>query len=237
MDANPDVVIVHFSTDQVYPGGTGPYDALNATQPRALNTYGRTKLEFEGALRTRCRSHYILRASMIYGPRTPRPCGKQSFVQFLEDKLFDGDDAEPLSLFADEYRSPVYVHDVVFATVSLAREQPALDEAHRTMNLGGPDTLSRAEIGALVARAAGRDPLLAVRRASRTETEGARYESPGDLTMDSTAVQRLVGVAFERMERVLPRVFALPNGEYPAGPAPVGRDGGDDDNGAGKTEL
>ena len=53
--------------------------------------------------------HVILRSSIIYGPNSPQPVSRRLFLQFVDGALRDG---PPTTFFADEWRSPVYVHDI-----------------------------------------------------------------------------------------------------------------------------
>ena len=53
--------------------------------------------------------HVILRSSIIYGLNSPQPVSRRLFLQFVDGALTDG---PPTSFFEDEWRSPVYVHDI-----------------------------------------------------------------------------------------------------------------------------
>lgn len=61
-------LLVHYSTDYVFNGEkTSAYDEDDAPDP--LNTYGRSKLEGEGRIRSAGCRHLIFRTSWIYGLR------------------------------------------------------------------------------------------------------------------------------------------------------------------------
>lgn len=60
--------LVHYSTDYVFDGtGTRPWKESDSPGP--LSVYGRTKLEGEQRIASRCTNHFILRTSWVYGGR------------------------------------------------------------------------------------------------------------------------------------------------------------------------
>jgi dTDP-4-dehydrorhamnose reductase len=60
--------LVHYSTDYVFDGsGHRPWREDDATGP--INTYGRSKLQGEDAVRAACERHLILRTSWVYAAR------------------------------------------------------------------------------------------------------------------------------------------------------------------------
>ena len=62
------------------------------------------------SLQERWGNHVILRSSLIYGPQPPLPVSRLLFLQFIVRTLKAG---KPTKFFSDEFRSPVYVQDVV----------------------------------------------------------------------------------------------------------------------------
>lgn len=110
VEALPDsTTLCHLSTDQVFDGLAAPYVESSETAP--VNTYGRSKLEFERLLSSALPTRSVcLRSSLILGGRTGGSCRKQSFLQFCDERLAAEGGAD---FFSDEYRSAVYVGDVV----------------------------------------------------------------------------------------------------------------------------
>lgn len=70
--------------------------------------------------------HVILRSSIIYGPQSPTPVSRALFLQFVAQQLAED---KPTSFFVDEYRNPVYVHDIVSIVLKLLEED---SQSHMT---------------------------------------------------------------------------------------------------------
>lgn len=137
----PVPIIIHLSTDQVYPG-EGRDTWREQGDPLAPeNAYGRSKLEAEQHLQAAWPQgrHVSLRASLIYGSQAPlAPVPRPLFVQFVAGKLAeaveaaaaDGDAAavpDPVPFFEDEYRSAVLADDIVGAVARMLRAIAAGD--------------------------------------------------------------------------------------------------------------
>ena len=58
----------------------------------------------------------ILRCSIIYGPQSPVPVARPLFLQFIAQQLAE---QKPTTFFYDEFRSPVFVMDIVHILVKL----------------------------------------------------------------------------------------------------------------------
>jgi len=76
------IEFVHFSTNYVFSGrelGRMPYTMKDAPDP--INTYGRTKVAGEAAVRKACAASYIIRTARVYGH------GKNSFLSSVVEHL------------------------------------------------------------------------------------------------------------------------------------------------------
>ena len=223
-------LLIYLSTDQVFKGDRGSYTPDSPAEP--VNSYGRSKLAFETMLQKRKgQPHVILRSSNIIG--APSPFSKATkFLQFLDDKL--AQNTTPLDLFEDELRSFVHVDDVCRVILDLIRiwradKTPFLSGA--TFHMGGPEPLSRVGLAERVAAARGfslhltdgKPKLRPTQRAALNEKMG--YESPLDISMDSSALESLLGWKFQSMTDALSACPASPPVPRAQRAAPAGAAG------------
>jgi dTDP-4-dehydrorhamnose reductase len=102
-------LLVHFSTDYVFDGSkTSPY--LETDSPNPINSYGRTKLAGEEAIRNSGASHLIFRTSWVYATH-----GKN----FLRTILRLATEREELKIVADQAGAPTCAFDLAEATTSV----------------------------------------------------------------------------------------------------------------------
>ena len=165
------------STDLVFDGRLGNYGELMAALP--IMAYGRMKIEAEGGVRDAAPGAVILRPSLLVGEsgillQPIHECGSLMRGQKVE-------------LYADEWRSPIHVDDVARACWDLVS-----GEASGIYHLGGPEKLSRLELGRLLCGMFRFDPKLIV-EARRPE------DRPRDTSLDSRRVTEFLGWAPRRL--------------------------------------
>jgi dTDP-4-dehydrorhamnose reductase len=115
--------LVHYSSDYVFDGRSGPYSETSATNP--LNAYGRTKRAGEEAIeRSGCR-HVILRTSWVYGARGNN---------FLNTMLRLAREREELRIVDDQIGAPTWSRTVADVTAALLAR---LDERRFDGDLAG----------------------------------------------------------------------------------------------------
>lgn len=168
--------LVHVSTDLVFDGEEAPY-AESAT-PAPLSVYGRTKREGELALAGRPRQ-LTVRVSLLYGPSLGGSRG--SFFDTQCQALRRGG---PLPLFVDEWRTPLDLPTAAQALVALAAS-----DVEGVLHLGGPERLSRWEMGRRLAAVLDLDSssLVAAPRAAVPAAE----PRPRDVSLDSSRCRGL----------------------------------------------
>ncbi len=169
---------VYASTDLVFDGEHAPYDEDATTEPCSL--YGRSKLEAECHVLTYARG-LVLRLPLMYG--LPDSTRAPSFFQQLMAALREG---RSLPLFVDEVRSPLWLDDAAHACIKLA--DSALTGV---IHAGGPERLSRYELGQQLARALGVDEGLL--RAARQADVSFPEPRPRDVSLDSTRYRKHFG--------------------------------------------
>jgi dTDP-4-dehydrorhamnose reductase len=164
---------VFVSTDLVYDGRSGGYAETQPAIP--ILPYGQLKLEAESAVRNACEDAVLLRPSLLVGEsgimqRPAYECGQ----------LVRG---QPADLYADEFRSPAHVDDVARAAWELCSL-----EVTGVFHVGGPERLSRFQLGQVLCRLFRFNPAL-LRQAARPP------DRPADTSLNSTRVTTLLGWA------------------------------------------
>jgi dTDP-4-dehydrorhamnose reductase len=185
---------IYASTDLVFDGESAPYDEHAAPEPGTL--YGRTKLEAECYVLA-YRRGLVLRFPLLYGlpdvQRTP------TFFETLTTSLRNG---QPVRLFEDEVRTPLWLDDAARACALLGAS-----ELTGVVHLGGPARLSRFEMGQRVAAALNVDPGLLV--PSRRAELQAPEPRARDVSLVNGRYRAHFGQAVGRsMELALPLALA-----------------------------
>jgi dTDP-4-dehydrorhamnose reductase len=123
---------IHVSTDLVFDGKHGPYS--EEAIPTPLSEYGRAKTQAEEVVKITIKNSLIVRPSLIYG-LDPFDHQTRWLMQGIEDN-------QPVRLFTDEFRSPIWVHTLCQALLELA-------EGTMTgiLHLGGTQAVNRWEFG------------------------------------------------------------------------------------------
>jgi dTDP-4-dehydrorhamnose reductase len=171
--------LVMVSTDLVFDGEDAPYGEEKI--PRPASVYGSTKREGE-ILALACPGALVVRVALLFGPALG---GRKGFFDAQVGALRQG---EAISLFDDEWRTPLALDVAARSLVALART-----EAAGTLHLGGPERMSRSEMGVRLARILGADESC-ILHTSRLSIPGERRVR--DVSLDSTRLRPLVpGVA------------------------------------------
>lgn len=170
-----DIPLIFFSTDLVFDGRAGNYD--ESAQPNPLSIYGETKAAAERIILANP-NHTVVRTSLNGGTSLK---GNRGFNEEMRQAWQAG---RTLTLFTDEFRSPICAKETARATWELALQQkPGL------YHLAGSERLSRLRIGQLLAA---RWPQLhpKLQPASLKEYPGAP-RSP-DTSLNCAKVQKLL---------------------------------------------
>lgn len=124
--------LIHVSSDVVHDGQNAPYADEASSIP--INAYGRSKAAAEAVVTETASGAVIVRTSLIYGLQEIDR-GTQSFIDRLET-------GQPLVLFNDVLRQPVWIETLSEALLKLAD----LDFAG-ILNVAGRQVLTREEFG------------------------------------------------------------------------------------------
>jgi dTDP-4-dehydrorhamnose reductase len=162
------------STDLVFDGERGHY--REDDPPGPLSVYGRTKAAAEGP--TLAAGGVVARVSLLYGPTL---VGRPAFFGEQVMALRAG---KPVTLFEDEWRTPLSLETAVRALLAVARS-----DFRGVLHVGGPERLSRLEMGRRLAAYLGVDS--SVIRVARREEFAAPEPRPRDTSLDSGRWRRL----------------------------------------------
>ncbi|MCM0678399.1 sugar nucleotide-binding protein [Micromonospora phytophila] len=132
--------LVHLSSDALHAGRPEPY--ADDEPPSPIFPYGAAKAAAETAVRAVDPGAALVRTSLIVGSEQSKQ------IRLCLDAL-----AGRATLFTDELRCPVDVADLAAAVLELV----VVDYAG-PLNVAGPDAVSRADLGLLVAARFGLDP-------------------------------------------------------------------------------
>jgi dTDP-4-dehydrorhamnose reductase len=165
--------LVHVSTDLVFDGEQAPYTETAAVSP--LSVYGRTKADAElEALRAP--ASVVVRVSLLFGPQRTERRG------FFDAQLVALRSGEPITLFDDEWRTPRSFRSAAAALAAVAG-----GTLTGIVHAGGPERMSRWEMGLRLARRLGIEAP-PVTRLSRLSVGGEPRAR--DVSLDSALLAR-----------------------------------------------
>jgi dTDP-4-dehydrorhamnose reductase len=172
------VRLVALSTDLVL-SGERPYWTED-DDARPASVYGRTKRAGERAVLEADARFAAVRVALVSG-RThgPQPSATEAIAWALAEE-------RPLRLFTDQYRTPVDPESVAEALTALLAGGPG-----GLYHLGGPERLSRFELGLRVAAVLGLDPRpIQPARQAQLAFDAPR---PADVSLDSRRARDRLG--------------------------------------------
>jgi dTDP-4-dehydrorhamnose reductase len=170
--------LVALSTDLVF-GGERPLVGED-DPPGPLGVYGRSKLAGEEAVLSACPGAAVARVALVLGRgHGARATSSESVAQALIG-------GRTTRLFTDEFRTPVDPESVADAVARLLDGQ-----AEGRFHLGGPERISRYDLGLRVARALGLSAAGIV--ASRQSDHAGPERRAADVSLDSGRARREIG--------------------------------------------
>lgn len=167
---------VFTSTDLVFDGLNGPYAETATVSP--VSRYGEQKVLAEVGMLQRCSQVVVCRMPLMFGLPSP---SSGSFIQPFLERLRSG---ESLSLFTDEFRTPVSGKTAAQGLL-LALEK----EVKGYLHLGGRERVSRYEFGQIMAEVL-EIPLTQIRGCRQRDVKMAAPRPP-DVSLESRLAQSL----------------------------------------------
>ncbi len=177
--------LIAISSDVVHDGKSAPYG--DDVPPSPINIYGRTKAAAEESILDIDPSAVIVRTSLMYGLDT-MDRGTAGFA----DRLVRN---EPLQLFTDVIRNPIWVETLAQAIVRLADT-----DVSGLLNIAGRQAVTREDYARKLFahwNIDDRGLIEPVRAADISDT------IPLDLRLDSTRAEHLLGMPFPGIDEVL----------------------------------
>jgi dTDP-4-dehydrorhamnose reductase len=162
--------LILVSTDLVFDGERGSY--VEEDTPAPLSVYGRSKLLAEEPVRALARG-LVVRVSLLFGPTL---IGRPSF---FDEQLAALREGRSCTVFSDEWRTPLSLWTAARALAALARS-----DCTGVLHLGGPERLSRLEMGRRLAAFLGADASVTV--PARREDVPAPEPRPRDVSLNSS---------------------------------------------------
>lgn len=172
------------STDLVFGGRAAPPEGFaESDEPAPLSVYGATKLEGERRARVAAPSSCVVRLPLLCGPSHGRGLGASDALLAAVAR------GERATLFEDEWRSPLDVRAAARALVEIAGTNVS-----GLLHFGGPERLSRLDLGLRVLRQAGlrADQVRAALVAGRREAAPLSHTRPRDVSLDSRRARGLL---------------------------------------------
>lgn len=147
--ADNNAKLIYTSTDLVYAGYRGPM--LNEQAKLIpVSLYAESKLMGEVKIRETFDNYLILRLSLLYG------FGLNNASCHFHEMYNKFKEGKKVKLFYDQYRTPLSVTDAA----EIIKELSGTDIKAETINAGGLERLSRAELGERLCSIAGFNPRL-----------------------------------------------------------------------------
>lgn len=186
--------LVHVSTDLVFGGEPAPPSGFREEHaPAPLSEYGRSKAAGEEAVLAEHPGALVARLPLLHGPSDGRARGASGALLAAVER------GERPALFADEWRTPLDVRDAAAALAELL----ARAESGR-LHVGGPERLSRLELGLRVAaiHAGSRERAAELVRATTRAGEGMA-DRPEDVSLDSSRARALLATRLRGVDEAL----------------------------------
>jgi dTDP-4-dehydrorhamnose reductase len=159
------------STDLVFDGNRPPYKETSPVNP--ISDYARQKIRAESDVLKCCSQAAIFRLPLMIG--VSARADARHFCRQMLDAIHEG---HPLTLFSDEYRTPVDIYSAAKGILGL------LGRVQGIVHLGGRTRVSRLALGLMMAEAMGRRPdMISSVRIAEMSGAGPRA---GDVSLDSS---------------------------------------------------
>ena len=139
-------LIIYLSTDLVFDGNSAkaaPFGESDRPEPRSVYAHSKRAAELRCLEATG--PTLIARVSLVYGQRIAQ---NEGALGWMIHTLRQGN---TLTVFTDEYRTPIYAPDIGATLARVIRRHSAGTQLPRVLHIPGPERCSRFEFGAILA--------------------------------------------------------------------------------------
>ncbi|GBE26907.1 dTDP-4-dehydrorhamnose reductase [bacterium BMS3Bbin03] len=168
---------IYISTDLVFDGKKGNYSEEDPVNP--LSHYARTKAAAERVVLETCLNAVVLRIAILYGKS---PLHRYSFSEWLRQSW---EKKQPTPLFADQFRTPIWVENLVNALLELASS-----EFRGILHLGGSQRIDRYSFGKILANILGVSDDLLIRKSMFDPNPSA--QRPQDVSLNISLAKSIL---------------------------------------------
>jgi dTDP-4-dehydrorhamnose reductase len=188
--------LIYTSTDLIYDGtGTGMLKEEDKINP--ITIYAETKLQAEKEIAKTFDNYIILRTSLLIGFGMNH---SRNNFQEMYNKLKAG---EVPRLFSNQYRTP---HSLITAS-EIISELAKSDVKDIILNFGGPERVSRAELGEMLCEIAGFDKNL-IEKIKMSDIPD--FPAVADVSLNTEKLQSL-GIKIKPLEESLIQILNNPD--------------------------
>lgn len=193
---------IYISTDLVFDGNDScPISGFKESdEPKPRSVYAQTKREGEMIVLSMPGNNIVTRTCLVYG----NPIGNnQGVLGWLKEGILNN---KPVTLFDDEYRTPVLVDDLIEAMNKLIGVEFQILLAHKQqiLHFAGPKRISRFEFGKKLCDALGYQHQN-IFRAKRADSNTLAYR-PADVSLNSEQTCMILGRIFKGVDDSLIRL-------------------------------
>jgi len=186
------VRFIFTSTDMVFDGKKGNYKESDLPNP--ISFYSNTKVAAEKIITKNNSNYVIARVALVYGIGITR---HTCFFETMLEKLKKGD---TITLFYDQFRSPILVDNLAEALLELAE-----NKFIGTIHLGGSERISRWEFGLKTCEIFDFS-LQTIIKGSMFDFEGAAFR-PQDISFDIALAKQILKMRLLNCDEGLGRII------------------------------
>lgn len=166
--------LIFTSTDLVYQSSNSLIDENGKLNPKSL--YAETKVQAEEVIIDNCKDFLILRTSLLYG------AGLNHTRTHFRNMLEAIENNQKVNLFFNQYRTPLEARDGARIICEILKK----NISNVIINFGGPERISRFDMGELVCDIFGFDKTNLVKTDGKEMLKDIFVE---DVSMDTTKLQ------------------------------------------------